>query len=113
MGWALIAAMPPGERELVFKRLAERDGATWPDLRTAIDGAISEYPDKGFVASVGTWRPDINAVGVALVAADGSGTYAFNFGGPPHQFTPENMDTVYGPALVDMVGRIERALTGS
>ena len=113
MGWALIAAMPPDERLLVFDRLAARHGAEWPELRTAIDVAISDYPDKGFVASVGTWRPDINAVGVALVAADGSGTYAFNLGGPPHQFTPENMDAVYGPALVDMVGRIERMLTGS
>lgn len=113
MGWALIAAMEPAERDAVFDRLAERHGDDWPALRVQMEAAIKRYPQQGFVASEGNWRSDINAVGVPLVTADGSGVYAFNCGGPPHQFTRDKMETVYGPAIVALVRDIERVLNGS
>jgi DNA-binding IclR family transcriptional regulator len=113
MGWALIAAMSEQDREQTFARLAERHPDEWPALRSQVEAAIAQYPKKGFVSSPGTWRSDIHAVGVPLVTADGSGLYAFNCGGPPHQFTPEKMDTVFGPAIVKLVRDIELILHGS
>lgn len=112
MGWSLIAAMPEAERQPVYAGLAERYGPEWLALRGVIDGAIVEFSDKGFVTSSGTWRSDINAVGTALVAADGTGIYGFNCGGPPHQFTREAMNTVYGPAMVGLVNEIQALLNG-
>jgi DNA-binding IclR family transcriptional regulator len=113
MGWALIAALKPADREAVMARLAERHGDDWPGLRRQIELAVAQYPKKGFVAAAGVWRPDINAIGVPLVGADGSGIFAFNCGGPPHQFTAERMDAVYGPAMREQVRKIERVLNGS
>ncbi|MBO6716670.1 MAG: IclR family transcriptional regulator [Rhizobiaceae bacterium] len=113
MGWALIAAMDPLEREETFDRLAERHPREWPVLRAEIEAAVAQYPKKGYVRSPGHWRSDIHAVGVALKTADGSGIYAFNCGGPPHQFTPEKIETVYGPAMVKLVRDIELVLHGS
>jgi DNA-binding IclR family transcriptional regulator len=112
MGWALIAVMNGAERDEAFARLADRHPGEWPELRNRVEEAIAQYPQKGFVNSPGNWRSDIHAVGVALKPADGSGIYAFNCGGPPHQFTPEKIDTVYGPAMVNMVRDIERVLNG-
>ncbi len=113
MGWALIAAMDAKQREETYARLAERHPEEWPSLRDHIDAAIAEYPKKGFVRSLGTWREDINAVGIPLVAADGSGVYAFNCGGPPHQFTQERIDNFFGPAMVRLVRDIEMVLNGT
>ena len=110
MGRAIIAAMTPQQRAPVLAGLSERYGSQWPDLKATIDRAVTEFSAKGFVASPGTWRDDINAVGTALVAADGSGIYGLNCGGPPHQFTRDKMETVYGPAMVGMVERIQRIL---
>jgi len=112
MGWALIAAMAPPEREALYGRLAQRHGKEWPKLRRCIDRALDDYQAFGFVCCIGKWRTDINAVGVPLVAADGSGIYGFNCGGPPNQFTPEQMKTKYGPALRNIVHEIERTLSG-
>lgn len=112
MGWALIAAMDKAQREETYASLAERHPEEWPKLRRQVKAAVAEFPRKGFVSSIGTWRDDVNAVGVPLVAADGSGTYAFNCGGPPHQFTPRKMETFYGPELRKLVREIERILNG-
>lgn len=113
MGWALIAVMDDAKREETYASLAERHLDEWPGLRQRIEAAIAEYPAKGFVSSPGTWRSDIHAVGVALRTADDSGIYAFNCGGPPNQFTPERMDMVFGPAMVQLVRDIELVLNGS
>jgi DNA-binding IclR family transcriptional regulator len=113
MGWALIAVMGEAQREETYASLAERHPDEWPVLRRRIEAAIADYPEKGFVSSPGTWRSDIHAVGVALRTADDSGIYAFNCGGPPHQFTLEKMDTVFGPAIVRLVRDIELVLNGN
>jgi DNA-binding IclR family transcriptional regulator len=113
MGWALIAGLQPAERQAVFVRQADRFGKEWPPLRKKIETAIRQYRNVGYVTSAGTWRPDIHAVGVPLVTVDGSGVYAFNCGGPPHQFTPRQLTEVVGPYMVDMVRRVERLLSGA
>lgn len=112
MGWALMAAMPSDERGTLFDRLAERYGDEWPRSRRLIENAIEGFSEHGYVTSVGSWRSDTNAVSVPLVAADGSGIYAFNCGGQPHQFTLEEMQKVYGPAIKEMVRKIQITLNG-
>jgi DNA-binding IclR family transcriptional regulator len=112
MGWALMAAMAPDDRVALFARLAVRHGEEWPRFRRNIESAMEEYSERGYVSSVGSWRSDTNSVGVPLVAADGSGIYAFNCGGQPHQFTQDKMHEVYGPALRKMVRKIQITLDG-
>lgn len=112
MGLALIAGAKPAEREAIMSRLAERHGTQWPQHKANIEDALENYDRHGYVMCTGSWRPDIHAVGVPLFAADGSGTFSFNCGGPPNQFTVEKMETVYGPALRTMVREIDRQLSG-
>lgn len=112
MGWALIAALDPAERDTVYARLANRYGREWPEMRAWIEGAIKQYETLGYVTAAGTWRTDIHAVGVPLIAVDGSGIFAFNCGGPPHQFTTRQISEVVGPYMVDMVAKVDRLLNG-
>ncbi len=112
MGCALIAAASPAERDRIFAGLSERYGKDWPACEAQIREAIEFYGQEGYVIRKGSWRSDINAVGVPLVAADGSGTFAFNCGGPPNEFTMKKIRTVVGPALRQMVQEIDTRLNG-
>ena len=76
MGRALIAGLTPPERETVFQRLAARFPTEWPTLKRELEEAVEHYREHGFVISAGKWRTDVNAVGVPLVAADGTGVFA-------------------------------------
>ena len=87
-------------------------GEDWPKLQMLIEKAISRFAEDGFVICDGSWRTDINAVGVPLVSADGTEVYAFNCGGPPHQFDRHSMRSKFGPALREMVGNIDLELNG-
>ncbi len=112
MGRALISVLPERERSIALDQLAQRYPSEWPELLAQIEQARLDHEAKGFVSTGATWRHDVNAVGAAFIAADGSGTYALNCGGPPHQFTAERMETVYGPAMRKLVTRIEQLLGG-
>lgn len=112
MGRALISVLPERKRAMILEQLAQRYPSEWPDLSDQIENALKDHETKGFVTTSATWRPDVNAVGAAFVTADGSGVYALNCGGPPHQFTLERMEKVYGPAIQKLVARIERMLGG-
>lgn len=112
MGWALLAALDEDAREDMMDRLADRHGSEWQMWRQRIDEALADYSEHGFVVCSGAWRSDINAVGVPLIAADGTGIFAFNCGGPPNQFTADRMKNEFGPALRALVAKIDRELSG-
>jgi DNA-binding IclR family transcriptional regulator len=112
MGCALIAAASPADREKIFSGLSERYGDDWSACKSRIDEALEFYRTDGYVIRKGSWRSDINAVGVPLVAADGSGTFAFNCGGPPNEFTIMKIKTVVGPALKKLVRQVDTQLSG-
>jgi DNA-binding IclR family transcriptional regulator len=112
MGRAIIAVLPEAEREEIFARAAARDPQRWARTREAIDRALAHYQRFGFTLSVGDWEEGVNAVGVPLVAADGSGVFAFNCGAPSFLISPERLDQDIGPRLVELVHKVESVLNG-
>jgi DNA-binding IclR family transcriptional regulator len=112
MGRALFAASSPTRQAAMLDWLAQHHGEDWPRVRRDMEMAIKAYESDGYVVNRGAWRADVHAVGVPLVTKDGSGVYAFNCGGPPHQFSEEFIHSVVGPAMVTMVKNIENALEG-
>jgi DNA-binding IclR family transcriptional regulator len=84
-------------------------------IMRGINGAnwrLKDYEARGFVLSLGDWERDINAVGVPLIAPDGSGVFAFNCGAPGFHFTRERLESDIGPRLVNMMRNVEVALSG-
>ena len=112
MGLALLVTLPEDERETHLKQSAEKDPSKWPVLRRTMDRALSDYEKYGFVVATGEWRPDVFSAGAPLVAADGSGTYAFNCGAPPYHFSSERLYNEVGPVMASLVRVVEDALNG-
>jgi DNA-binding IclR family transcriptional regulator len=110
MGRALLAALPEVERNYLMDCIARREGERWPVLRARIERAVEEYAERGFTTSIGEWKKDVNAVGVALKPSDGSPILAFNCGGPAFLLPPERLETEVGPRLVHLVRNVEAVL---
>ena len=111
MGRALFAALPGCEREFLLGHIARNVGSRWPRVRAGLEQAVKDLARRGFTLSHGDWQPDVSAVGVPLVAADGSGVFAFNCGAPAYQITRERLEQDIGPRLVNLVRNIEFALS--
>lgn len=112
MGRAIIAVLPEAERAEIYTRAAARMPERWPRIRESIDRALEHHRRFGFTLSVGDWEEGVNAVGVPLVAADGSGVFAFNCGAPSFLISPERLDEDIGPRLVELVHKVESVLNG-
>jgi DNA-binding IclR family transcriptional regulator len=112
MGRALIAGMPEEERDWLLSYVKRQDTKNWPKIKAGIERAIKDFEARGFVLSLGDWERDINAVGVPLLAPDGSGIFAFNCGAPGFHFTREKLEADIGPRLASMVRDVEVALSG-
>ncbi len=112
IGRALLAALPVGERDYLMQHIARREAANWPRIRAGIERAVDDYRTKGFVMSAGDWQPDVHAVGVPMIAPDGSGIVAFNCGGPSFLFDRKRLTADLGPRLVNLVRNVEVALAG-
>ena len=110
MGRALLVAMCEAQRAIYMERLKQKFHANWPKMRDGIYKAIADYKSRGFVMSIGEWRSDINAIAVPLVAADGSGIYAFNCGAPPAHFCCDRLVNETGPAIVKLAGLVNDGL---
>ena len=112
IGRALLAGLPEEEREEIYSRLAARTDDRWPKIKSAIERARRDIAARGFAISIGEWQPDVNAVGVPFALGDGSGTFAFNCGAPAFRLPRERLEHEIGPALVEMVRKIEQMLRG-
>lgn len=106
IGHAFLCALPEGERRYLLKRIEERSGNDWPEIKDAIAQSEEDIAKKGFCTSFGQWRSDVHAVGVPLVPRDGAPVMAFNCGGPAFMLDKERMEQEIGPRLVDLVRRV-------
>ncbi|WP_431860921.1 IclR family transcriptional regulator [Azospirillum sp.] len=110
MGRAYLAGLPESQRSALLQHIEEHEGPRWPQVRDGVLAAVEEYRTKGYVTSIGSWKTEVNAVGVPLVPHDGSPVLAFNLGGPAFLADPKRLDDDFGPRLAAMVRRIDAAL---
>ncbi|MDH7453273.1 IclR family transcriptional regulator [Luteimonas composti] len=113
LGRADLAARP---REVFDQRLAELERTStpeaWPKIRAGIERARKDYETYGFVFSLGDWNPDVFAVGVPMVSADGTRHFAFNISGRLSVMTREKLVQDFGPRLVALRNRVYEATEG-
>lgn len=113
LGRADLAARP---REVFEQRLAELERTStpdaWPRIRAGIERARKDYETYGFVFSLGDWNPDVFAVGVPMVSADGTRHFAFNISGRVSVMTREKLVQDFGPRLVALRNRVYEATEG-
>ena len=112
LGRADLAARPP---QVFAAALAEcekeTDPVRWPVLRDGLLQARRDYERYGFCFSLGDWNPDLFAVGVPMLSADGSRILAFNCSGRVGLMTRERLLADIGPRLVALRNQVQE-LTG-
>ena len=62
--------------------------------------------------SLGDWNPDVFAVGVPMVSADGTRHFAFNISGRLSVMTREKLVQDFGPRLVALRNRVYESTEG-
>lgn len=101
LGRAVLAARA---KPVFDQRLAELEKdcepGLWPKIRAGILRAREEYKSYGFCSSLGDWNPDVFAIGVPMVSADGGRILAFNCSGRVSMITRDKLVHDFGPKLV-------------
>lgn len=113
LGRADLAARPADVFERHLRELEQEcEPGYWPRLRSGIVRARQDYEHYGFCFSMGDWNPDVFAIGVPMVSADGARVLAFNCSGRVSLMTRERLVDDFGPRLVAMRDRVLQATEG-
>lgn len=71
-GLAVLAVLPPGERQLALDAIATRNPAAWPRRKERIERAAAQFAQHGFIIVTDMFDGQYAAAAVPLV--EGSGT---------------------------------------
>jgi len=100
MGRAYLAVCSETERDVLTKRIRERDEAGWPRISEGIERALAENRELGCCTSFGEWQKDVNAIAIAFRPPGGRSIMAINCGGPGFHLSPEFLLNDVRPSLL-------------
>ena len=107
LGRAQLCAITPELRSEWLQRYRGNTSKEhWPALRDGILQAVKDYETYGFCCSLGEWNPEVYAVGVPLLAADGGDPLALSISGPVFNMTRERLIGELGPQLLALRDRL-------
>ncbi len=113
MGRAYLSAIPEKDRSGLLDAIRKSDPARWPELKRALETSFREYQDKGYCLNLGYWRPEVHAIAVTLIPADGSEPTGFSCSGAAYQLGREKLEEEIGPRLFTLVGNVRAALASA
>ncbi len=100
MGRAMWCVAPPGTRVRVARLIGMQDPPAWPRREAALQRALEEHAQRGYVSSESEWESDISAIGVGLDLGDGREPLALTVGGPSARLQGPLLHGDFAPALV-------------
>jgi DNA-binding IclR family transcriptional regulator len=113
LGRANLAATPADRRIEVVEAVARQLA---PDTHAAMAAgmleSLREYDKLGFVVSCGEWTPELFAVGIPLISADGNRVLSLSCSGPAHEMSRKRLITEVGPRIVQLRDRIHKVVEG-
>lgn len=110
LGWAYLAGVSPEERRRAAARLAKALGEGWPEAERKIDEAREHYAKHGFVVNLRHYHPDVNAIGVPVVAPGRRMAMALNSGGAVSVATVEKLRGPIAEALKALAAHLSALL---
>lgn len=107
MGRALLASLPESERDYLMAHVREKteNASEFRKIEKGVKKAVKDMATRGFCTSIGEWRHDVNAVGVALTSHDGE-ILGLNCGGPAFRLSKDMLEKECGPRLVELAKKI-------
>jgi DNA-binding IclR family transcriptional regulator len=101
MGWALLAALPDLERQVLLDSAERRAPREWPRLRRRLSEALAQVRDRGYCSSVGDWDRDLGVV-AAPVLIEGHVPQVLACVGASVQLSRARIERELGPRLLAM-----------
>ncbi len=101
IGRAILIAMDEDTRAEAFERARVEDSDTEEFRQRSFAVAQEEMDRLGYCTGFGDWRPDVNGIAVSFRSFVDNRVYGLNVGAPSFHVSPEELETVYGPMLVE------------
>ncbi len=101
IGQAILVGLQDDAREAVFEVAGRESPETELEGRKRFAEAKSVYEEKGFCTGYGLWRKDVNGIAVPVFSMSGAQVYGLNVGGPSFRVKPKQLESVYGPLLIE------------
>lgn len=105
-GRAYLCALDDSERDYLLELCRSRGVPGWALLRKAMDDALAEYRECGFVTSLDEWPRDSNCAAVPLVLRNRAGLMVLACGNLASQMRVPQLRGDVGPRLVRMAQEI-------
>jgi DNA-binding IclR family transcriptional regulator len=108
MGRAWLAAQPAGERASLLAAIERERPAEWARCRDGIEESLAHYAERGFALNRGDAGLGVFGAGVFSRVRYGQRTLVFNCAVPGLHWSASQMSSEIGPALLELVRRIEQ-----
>jgi DNA-binding IclR family transcriptional regulator len=110
MGRALLAGLPPAERDHLVGLILDRepDAERRQALLAGLTRSASEIAERGFCSAIGEWQVDVAGIGVPLVTP--AGAFALNLGGPLYRADRDRLTAEHAPRLVEIARHVRDRL---
>ncbi|HMM63293.1 MAG TPA: IclR family transcriptional regulator, partial [Mesorhizobium sp.] len=69
-----------------------------------------EIATHGFCTAIGTWRPDVSAVGVPFIDPRTGRVFSFSCSGIGYTIEEERLRSEIGPRMVELVDNVAAAM---
>jgi len=109
-GWAWLAGLEAGDRKQALAELKRQDATRFKEMQPRIMKALENFELCGYLVNKASLHPQINAVGVPVVSADGKTVLALSSGGISQVFNDARLKTV-GTELKKLASDLSAALT--
>lgn len=109
-GWAWLAGLQDEPRKAALAELKRQDAARFKEMHPRIMKALEDHERSGYLVNKASLHPQINAVGVPVVAADGRTVLALSSGGISQVFDDARLKVV-GAELKKLAADLSAALT--
>lgn len=109
-GWAWLAGLQAEERKQALAELKRQDATRFKEMQPRIMKALEDYELFGYMVNKASLHPQINAVGVPVVSADGKTVLSLSSGGISQVFNDAKLKVI-GAELKKLAADLSAALT--
>jgi DNA-binding IclR family transcriptional regulator len=108
-GWAYLAAVPDSDRKQLISEIRAVDRQKWATIEPSFETTFKKFKKTGYVVSIGSLHPQVNAVAVPVPSQDGSILLTVSSGGINSVFTDKVLHEV-GSELKALAEKLGRAI---
>lgn len=107
IGRAYLASLPERRRDTVIARLKASDPTLWDAQGDHVARAIADFAARGYTASFGDWRPELNAIATAIRLSGDGDPLLLSVSGLSSVLTIDRAESEFAPALLSTARSIE------